>query len=617
MVDSSGGTGGGGSELSSGFFSGFSGGSQPAATAYRTFRSLVESADRKFARVRDSPAYAKERNPHCRRKVFKAYTRGAGGGGLRRWEIGDVASRIGQLYYAQYLRNSDVRFLVEAYVFYEAILSRGYFERGKKGGRCKELRFYARFVLVALLLNRRELVWTLVERFRALVDHCGVTFPETNFKEWRQVLQDISRFLKADAGFTTSSRPLRCTPMFDFHPSSSSHIARFQANRSLRLQEAILTSYHRNEVKFSELTLDTYRMSQCLEWELDGSIYQTNAGDSTDNSSFNDYSGASGAIKMKFSSDMADPSLPPNPRKSILYRPSVSHLIAVIAAICEELSPDSIMLLYISASGRVDQSVASQKYNPGASRNPSIANASRYKSDNPSSDDSPRSKDQRDTSASGLLLGSQGKRGLNWLYPSDLIPFTRSPLFLIIDSDNSHAFKALHGSDRGEPAVLLLSPRRSTPDAQFAASPTTNRSQFTLFLTSPLQAFCQLVGLSDVDQETCGNTEAVLSAALAKWEVILCSSVRLNPVYARVLLDPFLRRLITRFIFCRSALSLFRQGGSGEGEYLPECSPELPEAVSPESSAVQSGLRQVAECLGVAGCFRFSGEGSARRRELV
>lgn len=75
------------------------------------------------------------------------------------------------------------------------------------------------------------------------------------------------------------------------------------------------------------------------------------------------------------------------------------------------------------------------------------------------------------------------------------------------------------------------------------------------------------------------------------------------------------RNVLRRFIFCRSALSLFRRGGDGGEEYLPECSPELPEAVSPESSAVQSGLRQVAEGLGVAGCFRFS-EGSTRKREL-
>lgn len=32
--------------------------------------------------------------------------------------------------------------------------------------------------------------------------------------------------------------------------------------------------------------------------------------------------------------------------------------------------------------------------------------------------------------------------GSNNLYPGDLIPFTRRPLFLIIDSDNSDAFKA-------------------------------------------------------------------------------------------------------------------------------------------------------------------------------
>lgn len=32
--------------------------------------------------------------------------------------------------------------------------------------------------------------------------------------------------------------------------------------------------------------------------------------------------------------------------------------------------------------------------------------------------------------------------GLNNLYPGDIIPFTRRPLFLIIDSDNSDAFKA-------------------------------------------------------------------------------------------------------------------------------------------------------------------------------
>ena len=156
----------------------------------RTFRALVESADQKFARVRDVPAYGRGPN-HYFQKVFKAYTRlwqyqqenrsKLVEAGLQRWEIGEIASRIGQLYFGQYMRTSEARFLLESYIFYEAILNRGYFQ-GSKGSvkdlvlRFKELRFYARFLLVSLLLNRLEMVRVLVERFRALVDDCKVTF---------------------------------------------------------------------------------------------------------------------------------------------------------------------------------------------------------------------------------------------------------------------------------------------------------------------------------------------------------------------------------------------------------------------------------------------------------
>ena len=52
--------------------------------------------------------------------------------------------------------------------FYEAILNMGYF-KGSKGSmkdlvlRLKELRLYIRFLLVSLLLNRKEMVQVLVE----------------------------------------------------------------------------------------------------------------------------------------------------------------------------------------------------------------------------------------------------------------------------------------------------------------------------------------------------------------------------------------------------------------------------------------------------------------------
>jgi hypothetical protein len=92
------------------------------------------------------------------------------------------------------------------------------------------------------------------------------------------------------------------------------------------------------QVKFAELTLDTYRMMQCLEWEPSESFYQKRPVESvykkhpvelSENSTLIDHSGASGLININLAADLTDPSLPSNPRKAVLYRPSVTYLLAV------------------------------------------------------------------------------------------------------------------------------------------------------------------------------------------------------------------------------------------------------------------------------------------------
>lgn len=90
-----------------------------------------------------------------------------------------------------------------------------------------------------------------------------------------------------------------------------------------------LIMYYHFQVKFAELTLDTHRMLQCLEWEPSGSFHMKRSADSNENGGFVDHSGASGTIEMNLSLDVTDPSLPHNPRKAILYHPPVTHLIAV------------------------------------------------------------------------------------------------------------------------------------------------------------------------------------------------------------------------------------------------------------------------------------------------
>lgn len=599
---------------------------------------LVDKADKKFARVRDLPSYGRSKYDSYFHKVFKVYTKlwkfqqenrqKLVEAGLKRWEIGEIASRIAQLYYSQYQRTSEASYLSESYIFYEAILSREYFkDSGQEIALAnKQLRCYARFIIVCLMLNRREMVQHLLSQLRMLVDDYRRTFQETDAKEWKRVVQEIIRFMKADSTFS-NSRPLRYSARLDPHPNSIPRVASLESRQALKLRDAILTSYHHNEIKFAEVTLDTFRMLQCLEWEPSGIFYQVRTGDSGINGSFAVQTGSSRMIPAE---DITDPTLPPNPRKAILYRPSVTHFLAVLATICEELPTDSAVLLYISASGKPTRGSASLSTS-GTILNHAVAESradhhvtdtsSEATSVSPLSSphDSPtpqrpsihESGKLSNVGSGGLWLSSQGSRGLNCMYPGDIIPFTRKPLFVIIDSDNSNVFKVISGAERGEPAALLLSPA-AQPNCVNTSKMDCSRYQnngslFTFFLTAPLPAFCRLVGVSAVNLGTGAyeQAEKLLSSFLSEWGGILAVSSSLDFVWARVLSDPFFRRLILRFIFCRACLSLY-SSSCNKKECIPECLPRLPDQFLPSSSTIESCIFHLASSLQVVEHFTFS-----------
>lgn len=99
--------------------------------------------------------------------------------GLKRWEIGEIASRIAQLYYGQYMRTSDRNYLSESYIFYEAIFTREYFREGLFQDinlANKQLRFLARFLMVCLVFNKREMVHQLVTQLKLCLDECKRAF---------------------------------------------------------------------------------------------------------------------------------------------------------------------------------------------------------------------------------------------------------------------------------------------------------------------------------------------------------------------------------------------------------------------------------------------------------
>lgn len=551
-----------------------------------TYWSLVAKADKKFSKIRDLPTHERNRYDSYFYKVFKVYTQlwkfqqenrqKLVEVGLKRWEIGDIASRIGQLYFGQYMRTSDASYLSESYIFYEAVFSREYFKEGMYQDlnlANKQLRFLARFLVVCLSLNRREMVHQLVNQLRMTVDECKRTYQETDFKEWKPVVLEIVKFLKADTAFM-NIRPLRYSLVLDLHPDLLPHVT--AARRKLKLKDALLTSYYPNEIKFSELTLDTFRMLQCLEWEPSGSFYHSSGASVSTNDPQN---GASGPTRINYSQDIADPTLPLNPRKSVLYRPTVTQFLAVLATMCEDLPLDGVLLIYLSASGS----------NMSGSPNPPFGQGKG---------------DTKDYTTGGLRIGARGNGGLDFIYPCDIIPFSRKPLLLVIDSDNSKSFKAIKGSEKGEAVAMLLSPSSSSCEH---SSHQSSGSLFTCFLAAPLQAFCLLLGISgsDMEEGIYDKAQDILSSSLRDWGSSLAASDSLDPTWAQLLSDPFLTRLLLRFIFCRVVLSLYSLTYEKEG-FVPECAPCLPDVVLPMAVASQTAVLRIANIFGVANAFIFS-----------
>ncbi|KAI7748637.1 hypothetical protein M8C21_012437, partial [Ambrosia artemisiifolia] len=542
--------------------------------------SLVAKADKKFSKIRDLPYYERNRYDTYFYKVFKVYTQlwkfqqenrhKLVEAGLKRWEIGDIASRIGQLYFGQYMRTSEASYLSESYIFYEAVLTREYYKDGilqDLNLANKQLRFFARFLTVCLILNRREMVYQLVNQLKMLVADCKRTFQDTDFKEWKLVIQEITKFLNVDTAFM-NIRPLRYSLTLDLLPDSLPHVV--NAKRKLKLGDAILCSYHPNEVKFSELTIDSFRMLQCLEWEPSGSFYKPSGTAST------------GGQGVSYSQEISDPTLPPNPRKAVLYRPSITHFLAVLATVCEELPPDGVLLLYLSAPEYAVNNVQPNMTHTDdcattISSEANVMNCSGYHS-------------------GGINLGAKGNGGLNLIYPCDLLPFMRRPLFL-----------ALNTAVKGEPVAMILSPSCSSLIHGAIDPHQPSGSQFTSFLTAPLQALLNLLGFSgsDIQMDKLNKAEKVLSSSINLWGEILASSDVLHPVWAQVLGDPFLRRLLLRFIFCRAVLALYALTFNKK-EYLPECSPTLPDSVLPTAHSSITAVQQMADIFDAATMFNLS-----------
>ncbi|KAG0362186.1 hypothetical protein BGZ54_008739 [Gamsiella multidivaricata] len=560
-------------------------------TVVEEFQYLLEKSQQLFAGLRDlPPTGSKQWQPYFQ-KTFEIFSKLwrfqqqnrfvlENSYGLKRWEVGEIASKIGQLYYHYYLRTSETNYLQESYVFYDAIRERRYFneisEIKSSALMIKKLRYYARFTVVCLLLNNRDIISTLKDELAALVKEYIAIYRPPDAAEWQLVVQEISSFTDAEKRLHPINPAGTYLPVARRLQTSKAISAALDKEGSsstkLRLQEAILVGNAHNQIKFSELTIDMYRILQSLERETsqirgtaDGAgkdtvpsavVSAVAAGAASDinspNPSIKEEPNEESTIAQRRADKLTKR---PNPHKYLLYRPALSQLMVFLATAFREVSNDSALLIYLSADGSkrpVPDHSGTKGYHGGILTN------------------SRKIPDNSDPEQQSIT---------HCLHPGDLLPFTRKPMFLIVDSNNSVAFAEMPRVFN-YPFMSLLSPTEY-PDS----------------IPGNAHFIC---GIQQISPDTWEQCSGLISQAEGKIAELMATAP-LDKSVRRFLQDEFLRQFMIRFALCSIILKVHT--AFTEPKHLPTSYPLLPASVL-ESPEVLSKIRSLA-VLANATCFSF------------
>ncbi|XP_026028524.1 protein SCAI isoform X3 [Astatotilapia calliptera] len=436
------------------------------------FCYLLDKSKQLFNGLRDLPQYGHKQWQSYFGRTFDVYTKLwkfqqqhrqvlDSRYGLKRWQIGEVASKIGQLYYHYYLRTSETSYLNEAFSFYSAIRQRSYYFQVNKEDRpelvVKKLRYYARYIVVCLLLNKMDLVKVLVKELSEEIEDYTQRFNTEDQLEWNLVLQEVAAFIEADPVVVLNDNNSVVTISNRLQEGSVPPLEQGMVVGQLILADALIIGNSNNQVKFSELTIDMFRMLQALEREPVNLATQTS--------------------KQGTMEPNEKPAKRENPHKYLLYKPTFSQLFTFLSASFKELPANSVLLIYLSATGvfPTGHSDYEGPYDFGGvltNTNRDVVNGETVQKRN------------------------QAQKEMHCLHPGDLFPFTRKPLFVIVDSSNSTAYKNFTNLF-GQPLVCLLSPTVYPKSVQDQSQ---RGSLFTLFLYSPLLAFSSVCGLNSVQR---------------------------------------------------------------------------------------------------------------------
>lgn len=136
------------------------------------------------------------------------------------------------------------------------------------------------------MLGRRRVVVELVDELTRHVEEYIKSLKPPDAHEWHVVLQEITSFLQADSiislppsSISSSSSappkdelyypPPRLDATSRLLPANTPVPQQAQGPPPITLQQVVLVGNHASQVKFSELTLEMFRMMLALELDTD------------------------------------------------------------------------------------------------------------------------------------------------------------------------------------------------------------------------------------------------------------------------------------------------------------------------------------------------------------
>ncbi|XP_070581867.1 protein SCAI-like [Ptychodera flava] len=541
------------------------------------FCYLLEKSKQLFNGLRDLPQYGHKQWQSYFGRTFDVYTKLwkfqqqnrqslDTRYGLKRWQIGEIASKIGQLYYHYYLRTSETNYLNESFSFYSAIRARAYYSKANKEGPelcVKKLRYYARFIVVCLLLRKIDLVRELIKELNRQIEEYTSLYEPEDQLEWQLVLGEIRSFIEAEQIINVIDTDTK--PMVLPHRLGKDGVPALERQQVyLTLQEALIIGNCNEQIKFSELTLDMYRILQALEREPKGDEIHHH---------HNDSSPAPGQQPMENGDRSGKRE---NPHKYLLYKPTFGQLFTFLSAGFKELPPNAALLIYLSADGSQG---SDRPEDEGAYDYGGVVTNNR------------REPGEQVTKKSHLL------KEMHCLHPGDLYPYTRKPLFLVVDSNNSTVFKNIPNLF-GQPVVCLMSPTTLPKNVQ---DQNTKGNLFTLFLYSPLTAFCHVSDIADIPIALWEKCEKHVKMVMQEVAQLITKSRTLDHTYMQFYGDEFLRLLMLRFVFCHATLRYHR--GFKDESYYPHSHPDMKSCDILENSSLHKWILELASMLDVRALF--------------